>query len=171
MKGKWAEGIQPRNFAWVIKDQFAASERPGGYGTHHRRVRRQEEIIWIRQQKFDVVVSLIPSRHNLHNYEELGLPFLHRPWPPHDQLGHYIFELLREIREAIVAGRRVLVHMEELGDRVCGVAAAHLVVAGLVPSGPQATAVVERIFHRRLGPTGRELVELAIELRAAGNGS
>ena len=73
MKGKWAQGIQPRNFAWVIKDKLAVCERPGGYGANHRRVRRQEEIIWIREQGFTCVVSLIPSPHNLHNYDELGV--------------------------------------------------------------------------------------------------
>ena len=26
MKGKWARGIQPRNFIWVIKDRLAAAE-------------------------------------------------------------------------------------------------------------------------------------------------
>ena len=31
VKGKWAQGIEPRNFAWIIKDQLAVSERPGGY--------------------------------------------------------------------------------------------------------------------------------------------
>ena len=29
MKGKWAAGIPPRNFTWVIKDHLAVSERPG----------------------------------------------------------------------------------------------------------------------------------------------
>ena len=29
MKGKWAAGIPPRNFTWVIKDRLAMSERPG----------------------------------------------------------------------------------------------------------------------------------------------
>ena len=56
MKGKWAAGIPPRNFAWVIKDRLAVSERPGGYARTHRRVRRQEEIIWIREQGFGRVV-------------------------------------------------------------------------------------------------------------------
>ena len=69
MKGKWAQGIQPRNFAWVIQDRLAVCERPGGYAANHRRVRRQEEIIWIREQGFTCVVSLIPSPHNLHNYD------------------------------------------------------------------------------------------------------
>jgi hypothetical protein len=171
MKGKWAEGIQPRNFAWVIKERLAVCERPGGYGTHHRRVRRQEEIIWIRQQEFDLVVSLIPSPHNLHNYEELGLPYLHRPWPSHDQLSSYLGGLHDEISETLAGGRRVLIHQEEVGDRVCGLTAAHLLMAELVPSGPQATAIVERIFHRSLGPIGRELVELALELRDARSAS
>jgi hypothetical protein len=40
-KGKWAQGIPPRNFAWIMKDRLAVSERPGGYGANHRRVRRQ----------------------------------------------------------------------------------------------------------------------------------
>ena len=171
MKGKWADGIQPRNFAWVIKDQLAACERPGGYGAHHRRVRRQEEIIWIRQQGFDLVISLIPSPHNLHNYEELGLPYVHRPWPAHEQLPAFLLELHREIRDALAAGQKVLIHKEEVGDRVCGLTAVHLVMAGLVPSGPQATAIVERIFQRRLGPVGRELVELALDLRNAESAS
>ena len=29
MKGKWAAGIPPRNFTWVMKDHLAISERPG----------------------------------------------------------------------------------------------------------------------------------------------
>ena len=85
MKGKWAQGIQPRNFAWIIKDRLAICERPGGYGANHRRVRRQEEIIWIREQGFTCVVTLIPSPHNLHNYDELGVPWRHVPFGPHEE--------------------------------------------------------------------------------------
>jgi len=44
-KGKWAQGIQPRHFNWVIQDRLAICERPGGFGQNHRKVRRQEEII------------------------------------------------------------------------------------------------------------------------------
>ena len=34
MKGKWAQGIQPRNFAWVIKDRLAnnAASRRNNFG-------------------------------------------------------------------------------------------------------------------------------------------
>ena len=164
MKGKWAEGIEPRNFVWVIKDALATCERPGGYGEHHRRVRRQEEIIWVRQHRFDVVYSLIAGSHNLHIYEELGMPFRHRPWPLHDQLAQYMEVLFTEIRGAVNAGLRVLVHKEEVDERLCGVMAAYLLWAGLVPDGPQVTAIAERIFQQRLGPHGRELVEIAISM-------
>lgn len=166
MKGKWAEGIQPRNFAWVIKDRLAVSERPGGYGASHRRVRRQEEIIWIRRQGFDVVVSLIPSPHNLHNYDELGQEYLHRPWPAADHLAGYTASLYEEIQGLLDSSQTVLVHQEQVGDRVCGLMAGYLLTAGLVPGGPEAITIVERIFERRLGPEGRAVVEMALTARA-----
>ena len=80
MRGKWAQGIEPRHFTWVIKDKVAVCERPGGYGSAHRKVRRQEEIIWIRQNNFDFVVSLCRSNQKLHNYEEMGVPLHHVPF-------------------------------------------------------------------------------------------
>ena len=40
--------------------------------------------------------------------------------------------------------------------------AAYLLWAGLVQTGPQVTALAERIFQQRLGPHGRELVEIAV---------
>ena len=62
MRGKWAAGISPRKFTWVVQDQLAVSERPGGFAPNHRRVRRQEEIIWLRVQGFTpggVVVAVV----------------------------------------------------------------------------------------------------------------
>jgi hypothetical protein len=73
MRGKWAQGIVPRGFKWIITDRLAVCERPGGCGTNHRKVRRQEEIIWLRENDFDLVVSLLGSEHNLAHYEELGV--------------------------------------------------------------------------------------------------
>ncbi|MGH9207833.1 MAG: hypothetical protein ACRD1G_14970, partial [Acidimicrobiales bacterium] len=61
MRGKWAAGISPRNFSWILPDQLAVSERPGGYARNHRRVRRQEEIFWLRGNGFNRIVSLLPS--------------------------------------------------------------------------------------------------------------
>ncbi len=90
LRGKWALGITPRNFTWIMTDKLAVCERPGGYGENHRRVRRQEEIIWLRENGFGCVISIIPAPHNLHNYDELGLPYAHRPFTGIDDLGGYI---------------------------------------------------------------------------------
>jgi hypothetical protein len=168
MKGKWAEGIPPRHFAWAIKDRLAASERPGGFGPNHRRVRRQEEIIWLRRQGFDLVVSLIDATHNLHNYSELGLPYLHRPFVG-DDLHDFLAPLLPELHGHLVAGRRVLLHREELNDRVTGTVAAYLRWSGTVPDAPRVVSVTERLFGRVLGPLARSMVSLVGELPPPGH--
>ena len=166
MRGKWAAGIPPRNFAWVIKDRVAIAERPGGYARNHRRVRRQEEIIWIREQGFARVISLLASTHNLHAYDELGVPWAHFPFPPHADPSGVLPELYTHIQQGLAAGEVLLVHQEELGDRLMGVMAGYLLWAGMLDSGPQAIAILERICGRQMGPAGRELVALAPELTA-----
>ena len=164
VKGKWAQGIKPRNFAWVIQDRLAVCERPGGYGQNHRRVRRQEEIIWIREQGFDRVISLIPSPHNLHNYDELNLPWIHRPFGAHDDAREVLREVYPEIRDLLAADQKLLVHEEQLGDRISGFVAGYLLWSGMVPQGPQAITITEQILQRQLGAQGRQLVALAAEL-------
>ena len=158
MRGKWAAGIEPRNFAWIIKDKLAVSERPGGYARNHRKVRRQEEIIWLREQGFTRVVSLLASPHNLHAYEELDLAWSHFPFGSYSDPADVLPELFGNLRQWIAAGDKVLLHMEELGDRLMGVVGGYLLWAGILRSGPQAITVVERIGHRQMGPPGRELV-------------
>lgn len=101
LRGKWALGITPRNFTWIIKDRVAICERPGGYGDNHRRVRRQEEIIWLRENHFDFVVSIIAAPHNLHAYDELHLPFRHRPLSGADDLDAWLRVFYTELRDLI----------------------------------------------------------------------
>jgi hypothetical protein len=161
MKGKWAQGIQPRNFAWVMKGKLAVCERPGGYGANHRRVRRQEEIIWIREQRFDCVISLITSPHNLHNYDELGVQWRHRPFNGPEDGPEVMLSILREIQDLLRQGKRIIVHRDELGDHVVGLMAGYLRWTGLVSNGPEVVTVTERLTQRQLGPVGRELVEQA----------
>ncbi|MDW3220670.1 MAG: hypothetical protein R8F63_18850 [Acidimicrobiales bacterium] len=160
MRGKWAQGIEPRHFRWIVKDRVAVCERPGGYGDSHRKVRRQEEIIWLRQHEFDFVVSLIGSTHNLHNYEELGVPFHHVPFsgPADGPLG--LTRAMASIRDHVDAGHKIVVHREELGERVAGLMAAYLLWMELVPDGPRAIMVTEQLFERELGPLARELVAM-----------
>jgi hypothetical protein len=164
MKGKWAAGIAPRNFAWIIKDRLAVSERPGGYARSHRPVRRQEEIIWIREQGFARVLSLLASPHNLHAYDELGVAWEHIPLRLHDDPRPVLAELYPKLSGWIAKEEKVLVHQEELSDRLQGVVAGYLVWSGLVPTSAPAIAIVEQITSRQMGPPGRELVAIALSL-------
>lgn len=163
-KGKWAQGIQPRNFKWVMNDVLAVCERPGGYGANHRRVRRQEEIIWVREQGFSPVISIVASPANLHNYDELGVTWVHRPFGNHEDLTAYLSAFLPELKALITSRHKVLVHGEELGDRISGLVGAYLVWSKILPDGPQAIALTEKLLERQLGPLGREMVAVALAL-------
>ena len=160
LRGKWALGITPRNLTWIIKDRIAICERPGGYGENHRRVRRQEEIIWIRENGFGCVISLIPAPHNLHNYEELGVPYRHRPYSGtgDDDLAVYLGGLYRELRDLTNSGTKVILHGEEVGDRIVGMMGGYIRWSGLVTDGNQAIGITERIAGRQLDPFARELI-------------
>ncbi len=161
MKGKWAAGIPPRFFEWIIKGKLAVSERPGGYARNHRKVRRHEELLWLRNEGFTRVVSLLPSPHNLHAYEEHELPSSHLPFGPRDEPAAVLPELYGHLSTGLADGERVLLHQEELGDRLMGVVSGYLRWSGLVPSGAQAITVVERILHRQMGTEGRVIVAAA----------
>lgn len=159
-KSKWAAGIPPRYFSWVIKGKLAVSERPGGYARNHRKVRRQEEILWLRGAEFSRIVSLLPSPHNLHAYDELGMIWTHLPMPARGEVTPVVAELYPLLKAWLDAGERVLLHQDELDDRLIGLVAGYLRWSGILPSGPGAITVVERIVGRQMGPPGRELVAL-----------
>ena len=167
MRGKWAQGIVPRNFAWIIKDRLALSERPGGHGPNHRPVRRMEEIIWLKQESFTRVISLLPSPHNLHAYAEHEMASAHVPFGPHADPVVVLGELYPRLREWLNNGERVLIHLEEVGDRMMGVIGGFLIWSGKLPNVMQAINVVEHLLARQMGSPGRELVAAAT--RVAGS--
>ena len=165
MKGKWAKGIEPRMFVWVIKDRLAACERPGGYARNHRKVRRLEEIIWLREHGFTQIVSLLDSPHNLHAYEELGMPHTHVSL---GLTGADLPERLPVVYGTLAGllddpEQKLIVHLEEFGDRLCGALGGYLLYTGLVETGPTAISVVEQLTSRPLGPPGREIVTVTLD--------
>ncbi len=164
MKGKWAAGIQPRNFTWIIKDRLAISERPGGYGRSHRRVRRQEEMIWLRENGFSRVVSVLPSPHNMAAYEEFGIPASHVPFGAHDDPRDSLPVIYEQLRAWLSRGELLLVHGEEVGDRLLGLVAGYLLWNGNTDNGPQTVTVIEHLAKRELTATGRELVSAVLEV-------
>jgi hypothetical protein len=163
MRGRWAQGLEPRNFTWVITERLAISERPGGFARNHRKVRRQEELLWLAGHGFTHVLSLLDSPHNLHAYEEAGLAYEHVPLGRHDELA----ERLRDVYTTLARwlddpSERVLMHHEEFGDRLLGVVAGFLLYSGLVQEGPHAIVVLEKLTGRQLGSMGREIVAVTV---------
>ena len=155
MKGKWARGIEPRMFSWVIKDRMAACERPGGYARNHRKVRRLEEIIWLREHGFTMIVSLLDSPHNLHAYDEMSMP--HTPGaagPRRERPGQPPARRLRDHRRprSTTPSRRSSSTSRSSATGSAGVLAGYLLYAGLVETGPIAISVIERLTSRQLGP-------------------
>ena len=137
MRGRWAAGIVPRNFCWIIKDHLAVSERPGGYAPNHRKVRRHEELLWLRAQGFTRVVSLLASTHNLHAYDELRLEWSRFAMPAASDTRDVLAELYPALHGWLRNGERVLLHQEELGDCVMGVVAGYLLWSEILPDGPR----------------------------------
>jgi hypothetical protein len=164
MRGRWAAGIVPRNFCWIIKDHLAVSERPGGYAPNHRKVRRQEELLWLRAQGFTRVVSLLGSTHNLHAYEELGLEWSRFPMPVASETPKILAKLYPSLHRWLRGGERLLLHQEELGDCVMGVAAGYLLWSELLPDGPRAITAMEQLLRRQMGTVGRMIVAAVDEV-------
>jgi hypothetical protein len=157
-KGKWAQGIQPRHFHWVIKDQLAICERPGGFGANHRKVRRSEEIIWVREQGFDMVISVSPAPNNLHSYDELGVQWQHWPFPSSEDIPRYLQQSYGELRRLLTERRKLILHQDELSERVIGFLAGYLVWNDMVSEPPKAISLIEHITGRQIGADGRKLV-------------
>ena len=164
MKGKWAAGIPPKNLTWVLPERLAASERPGGQSQSHRKVRRQEEIIWLRENGFSVVISTMPAPQNLAAYSELGVRWSHHPIPSVGDQREALVALYREISELLSGDEVILLHDDELGDRTVGIIAGYLTWTGRLPDAPSAMSISERLFGRVLGSEGRALAVTASEL-------
>ncbi len=163
LRGKWALGITPRHFTWILKDKLAICERPGGYGDNHRRIRRQEEIIWIREHGFHAVISIIQAPHNLHNYEALNLPYRHRPFRADDR-DNWLVAFYHELDNLLQQGGKILVHGEEVGDRIAGIMGGYIRWTRLVDDDTQAIEITERLTGRQLDPWSRDLIMSVADL-------
>jgi hypothetical protein len=152
-------GLKPRGFTWVITDRLAVSERVGGSGFQHRRVRREEEITWLVEEAgINVVVSMLPGNQNLLAYREAGIATYSVPIGP-DLNAKEVDEFFRTLSKATGRnGARVLVHREVIDDTVGGLLGGFLVASGLVTDPILALAVIQQILGRALGPEGRSLI-------------
>ncbi len=72
-------GLKPNDFHWIIEGKLAVSECIGGGGLTPRKIRREEEIQWIKSQGINAIFSLLDTDFNLKNYQEVGFRTYHYP--------------------------------------------------------------------------------------------
>ena len=150
-------GLEPREFTWVIAGRLAVSERIGGYGFQHRRVRREEEITWLQYQGVNAVLSLLDSNQNLAAYESAGFSYAHQPLEDVEpETITAVFEAIHSMLET--PGAVLLVHRDIIDGPMAGILAGYLVHSGLIEDPIIATAAIQEILKRPLGPEGRSVI-------------
>jgi hypothetical protein len=153
-------GLEPRGFTWVISGRLAVAERVGGYGFQHRRVRREEEIAWLKGAGINTVLSLLSGNQNLASYAAAGLAAVHEPLLELDPVSaDRVFATMR----AIFKDRRavLLLHRDTIDEAVAGILAGYLVYSGLLNDPIKATALTQEILRRPLGPEARAIIPQA----------
>lgn len=143
----------------MIAERLAVSERIGGIGFQHRRVRRDEEIAWLTDEaRISVIVNLLPGNQNQSAYMEAGIQTLSVPIQGEITRGVLpgVYAALDEALAGIEA--RVLIHRDVVDDGLAGLLGGYLVHAGLLENPILAVAVIQEILGRPLGPDGRALV-------------
>lgn len=156
---KMITGLEPRGFTWVISDRLAVSERIGGIGFQHRKVRREEEIAWLTEEAgITAVVSLLAGNQNLSAYTDAGIATYSAPLN-----GPIVRASKAPVYEALDAalaapGARVLIHREVIDDGLAGLLGGYLIQTGMLDDPVLAAAVIQEILGRAIGPAGRSLI-------------
>jgi hypothetical protein len=154
-----AAGLKPRGFTWVIADRLAVSDRVGGSGFQHRKVRREEEITWLVEEAgINTIVSMLPANQNLAAYRQAGIATYSVPVGStigSEEVNRFITTLGKALSRNHA---KVLVHREIIDDTIGGLLGGYLVMSGMVKDPILALAVIQQILGRALGPEGRALI-------------
>jgi hypothetical protein len=158
---KKSTGLEPRGFRWVIKNRLAVSERVGGHGFQHRKVRREEELVWLTDQGINSIISLLGPAQSSQPYDTAGFRFgsLDVPADVEPEETTPAFELLDDVLAP--ADAVVLVHRDTIDDTLAGLLAGYLIHSGMLSDPIVATDVIQRILGRAIGPEGRRLIPSA----------
>src|SRR4051794_5575323 len=114
---------EPKRIWWARPRKLCALERPGGGGRSHRPERREAEIEYLKDAGVRAVISVMPTRHNLDEYEDAGLTAIHLP-VEHDVDG--LEEVLDVLRRETRKTGAVAIHDNRYTDFVAAICAAHL---------------------------------------------
>jgi len=151
-------GLRPNDFYWVVQGKLALSECIGGRGMTPRKIRREEEIQWLKSQGINSIFSLLESDFNLTSYQEVGFRTYHFPMTE-DIQGNSLKTIFSAIKEALDDPEiRLLVHKEYLDEQIPGILAGYLIYSGLLDDSVLARTIMEEILGRPLSPQAISLI-------------
>ena len=153
--------LQPRRIWWARPRKLCALERPGGGGRSHRPERREAEIAYLSESGVRLAVSVMPTRHNLGDYERAGLAWRHLPVGSQEEEHSALEELLPLLRRELRARGAVAIHGNRHTDFVAAVCAAHLHDAHGIPPAESLAAAARAGL--RLTPQACALVGVRAE--------
>lgn len=119
----------PKRIWWARAGKLCALERPGGGGRSHRPDRRIDDIEYLAESGVRLVVSLMPTKHNLSHYEEAGLEFRHVPIASWEAAGEALDDVIRLLRRELRKRGAVAVHANRHTDLPAAICAAYLAEA------------------------------------------
>jgi hypothetical protein len=119
----------PKRIWWARPGKLCALERPGGGGRSHRPERREADIEYLRDAGVRLVVSLMPTRHNLAHYEDAGLEAKHVPLGSWEAAAEALDDLVRLLRRELRRRGAVAVHGNRYTDLPAAVCAAYMAEA------------------------------------------
>ena len=117
---------RPKRIWWARPRKLCALERPGGGGRSHRPDRREEEIEYLTERGVWLVISTMPTRHNLEAYERAGLEWHQVPVESCAEGADALEELLPLLRRELRRRGAIAVHGNRNTDFAAALCAAHL---------------------------------------------
>ena len=151
-------GLRPNDFYWVIQGKLALSECIGGKGMTPRKIRREEEIQWLKGQGINSIFSLLDSDFNLTSYQEVGFRTYHFPINEEIQ-DNALDTIFSAIKEALDDPEiRLLIHNEYLDEQIPGILAGYLIYSGLLDDSVLARTIMEEILGSPLSPQAIALI-------------
>jgi hypothetical protein len=151
-------GLKPNDFHWIIEGRLAVSECIGGGGLTPRKIRREEEVQWLKSQGINSIFSLLDSDFNLKNYQEVGFRTYH--FPLGEEIDKDSLKIIFEaIKEALSdKDRKLLIHREILDEEIPGILAGYLIYSKLLKDPILARTILEKILEKPLSPKAIALI-------------
>lgn len=118
--------LEPPRIWWARPQKLCVLPRPGGGGRSHRPDRRMAEIAWMHAVGVRLIISTMPTRHNLQAYEDAGMQWHHVPIACAPEGVEALRDLMPFLNERLQQPGAIAIHADYWTDFPVAVCAAYL---------------------------------------------